>query len=165
MCPLGGCAVAAPAHHRVCPHGPRPEDPTGGSSTKSGVSLPIPINTRTTYMDSQWVHLRSSKRTLLVVIGRSISKSALRSVHSYTVGMCGDGANDCGVSIRLSVCVILVRRIVRCIPPVLTDPLNNPPQALKRAHRGISLSELEATVASPFTSPTSNISCVPNLTR
>ncbi|XP_053738745.1 polyamine-transporting ATPase 13A3-like isoform X1 [Synchiropus splendidus] len=51
----------------------------------------------------------------------------------YIVGMCGDGANDCG--------------------------------ALKRAHSGISLSELEASVASPFTSSTANISCVPNLIR
>ncbi|XP_076828883.1 polyamine-transporting ATPase 13A3-like isoform X2 [Brachyhypopomus gauderio] len=37
--------------------------------------------------------------------------------------------------------------------------------ALKRAHAGISLSELEASVASPFTSTTPNISCVPNLIR
>uniref|UniRef100_A0A7N6B905 Cation-transporting P-type ATPase N-terminal domain-containing protein n=1 Tax=Anabas testudineus TaxID=64144 RepID=A0A7N6B905_ANATE len=51
----------------------------------------------------------------------------------YIVGMCGDGANDCG--------------------------------ALKKAHSGISLSELEASVASPFTSSTSNISCVPSLIR
>uniref|UniRef100_A0A8C7F9R6 Polyamine-transporting ATPase 13A3 n=1 Tax=Oncorhynchus kisutch TaxID=8019 RepID=A0A8C7F9R6_ONCKI len=57
---------------------------------------------------------------------------ALQSV-DYFVGMCGDGANDCG--------------------------------ALKRAHGGISLSELEASVASPFTSRTPNISCVPSLIR
>ncbi|XP_030647267.1 probable cation-transporting ATPase 13A3 [Chanos chanos] len=56
----------------------------------------------------------------------------LQSV-DYFVGMCGDGANDCG--------------------------------ALKRAHGGISLSELEASVASPFTSRTPNISCVPSLIR
>ncbi|NWU64687.1 AT135 ATPase, partial [Pterocles burchelli] len=47
---------------------------------------------------------------------------------SYCVGMCGDGANDCG--------------------------------ALKMAHAGISLSEQEASVASPFTSQIPNIQCV-----
>ncbi|XP_014665999.1 PREDICTED: probable cation-transporting ATPase 13A3 isoform X2 [Priapulus caudatus] len=51
----------------------------------------------------------------------------------YIVGMCGDGANDCG--------------------------------ALKTAHAGISLSEAEASVASPFTSKVPNITCVPILMR
>ncbi|XP_077861935.1 putative cation-transporting ATPase 13A4, partial [Saccoglossus kowalevskii] len=51
----------------------------------------------------------------------------------YSVGMCGDGANDCG--------------------------------ALKTAHAGISLSEAEASVASPFTSKIGNITCVPKVIR
>ncbi|XP_072264323.1 probable cation-transporting ATPase 13A4 [Pyxicephalus adspersus] len=51
----------------------------------------------------------------------------------YFVGMCGDGANDCG--------------------------------ALKISHAGISLSELEASVASPFTSKIPNIQCVPMLIK
>ncbi|XP_058970502.2 polyamine-transporting ATPase 13A3 isoform X1 [Pocillopora verrucosa] len=52
---------------------------------------------------------------------------------NYCVGMCGDGANDCG--------------------------------ALKVAHAGISLSQAEASVASPFTSKIPHIECVPAVIR
>ncbi|OWK06201.1 hypothetical protein Celaphus_00012611 [Cervus elaphus hippelaphus] len=39
------------------------------------------------------------------------------------------------------------------------------PKALKMAHVGVSLSEQEASVASPFTSKTPNIECVPHLIK
>lgn len=77
-----------------------------------------------TFGATVFARMAPDEKTQLVEVLQSLN---------YTVGMCGDGANDCG--------------------------------ALKRAHSGISLSELEASVASPFTSSTANISCVPTLIR
>ncbi|OCT80712.1 hypothetical protein XELAEV_18027526mg [Xenopus laevis] len=53
----------------------------------------------------------------------------------------------------------------RMAPDQKTQLVEELQNALKRAHGGISLSELEASVASPFTSRTPSISCVPNLIR
>ncbi|CAG0881036.1 unnamed protein product, partial [Darwinula stevensoni] len=85
----------------------------------------------------------------------------------YVVGMCGDGANDCGV---------------RNLSHVFFD--ENPSKmenhyiyllhtirikfwfwALKTAHVGISLSDAEASVAAPFTSRITDITCVPRVIR
>jgi magnesium-transporting ATPase (P-type) len=38
-------------------------------------------------------------------------------------------------------------------------------KALKTAHAGVSLSEAEASVASPFTSKVANITCIPTLIK
>ena len=94
--------------------------------------------------------------------------------------MCGDGANDC----RVSSCSLLkpsltVAYETYVFPSSLSLSLSfslslslslslspcPPSQALKAAHAGISLSETEASVASPFTSKEANITCVPNVIR
>ncbi len=79
--------------------------------------------------------------------------------------MCGDGANDCGVR-DFKILFSRVMRVIYASESVMCSwCLSVCPQALKRAHAGISLSELEASVASPFTSTTPSITCVPNLIR
>ena len=64
--------------------------------------------------------------------------------------MCGDGANDCGVSACYDVSILLSCSLLK---------------ALKAAHAGVSLSETEASIASPFTSKIPNISCMPKVIR
>uniref|UniRef100_A0A8C4U0M6 Polyamine-transporting ATPase 13A2 n=1 Tax=Falco tinnunculus TaxID=100819 RepID=A0A8C4U0M6_FALTI len=82
--------------------------------------------------------LRTPVQGLTTVFARMLPDQKTQLVCSlqelnYCVGMCGDGANDCG--------------------------------ALKAADVGISLSEAEASVASPFTSRVANIECVPTVIR
>lgn len=103
----------------------------------------------------------------------------LLTLCSYTVAMCGDGANDCGVSAGHLQFACHYSSGWKCTDCEMKKIWNLADhsfllagsffffvvQALKRAHSGISLSELEASVASPFTSTTPNISCVPKLIR
>uniref|UniRef100_A0A8C5FQ55 Probable cation-transporting ATPase 13A3 n=1 Tax=Gadus morhua TaxID=8049 RepID=A0A8C5FQ55_GADMO len=97
------------------------ENPDPGTSKDHQLG---PSKTKLVLRATVFARMAPDQKTHLVEVLQSVD---------YIVGMCGDGANDCG--------------------------------ALKRAHSGISLSELEASVASPFTSTTPNISCVPNLIR
>lgn len=72
----------------------------------------------------------------------------------YIVGMCGDGANDCGVSPRVLIPFTRLRKRIRFLR-----------QAMKAAHIGISLSEAESSVAAPFTSKVPDISCIVHLVK
>ncbi|XP_056003243.1 polyamine-transporting ATPase 13A3-like isoform X2 [Ostrea edulis] len=127
-----------------------PDDHGHDKSTKeTKISMPFDFHTDSYYhfaMDGKtWAIIRKHFPLILqkicvrgTVFARMSpdQKSQLIEVLQelgYFVGMCGDGANDCG--------------------------------ALKTAHAGISLSEAEASVASPFTSKQPNIECVPTLIR
>lgn len=66
--------------------------------------------------------------------------------------MCGDGANDCGA--------VILTKFKNNIFELKFLILK-----LKAANSGISLSNAEASVASPFTSKNPNIECVPTTIR
>ena len=100
-------------------------------NTRAAIRLKILIAINHAFKKDKFVAENSSMNIILLVLHNvSVSLSAVNECRYY-VGMCGDGANDCG--------------------------------ALKTAHAGISLSEAEASVASPFTSKQPNIECVPTL--
>uniref|UniRef100_A0ABM5FVI2 Cation-transporting ATPase n=1 Tax=Pogona vitticeps TaxID=103695 RepID=A0ABM5FVI2_9SAUR len=111
----------------------------GGSSSKSSSNFDFVLNGRSYQVLQKYFPSLLPKILMNATVFARMSpgqKSSLVEEFQkldYYVGMCGDGANDCG--------------------------------ALKTAHAGISLSEHEASVASPFTSQTPNIECVPELIR
>ncbi|XP_074651974.1 putative cation-transporting ATPase 13A4 [Tubulanus polymorphus] len=118
------------------------------SSTQGAENFPIPDTTRDFQLaidgkNFALIHAYDSELLQKIVLkgaifARMLPEQKVQLVEAlqgigYSVGMCGDGANDCG--------------------------------ALKTANAGISLSVAEASVASPFTSKKTNISCVPKLIR
>lgn len=74
------------------------------------------------------------------------------------VGMVGDGANDCGALKAGSIKNLIFNLILKSSCKIFLSKY-------KKAHSGISLSNAEASVASPFTSKEANIECVIKVIR
>jgi len=70
---------------------------------------------------------------------------------------------DAVVFLCLSVCLCVCVCFSLCVG-MCGDGANDC-GALRTAHAGISLSDAEASVVSPFTSKTPNVSCVPQVIR
>uniref|UniRef100_A0A8C5UYT8 Polyamine-transporting ATPase 13A2 n=1 Tax=Microcebus murinus TaxID=30608 RepID=A0A8C5UYT8_MICMU len=159
-----GCGMVGPQERLVIVHATHPERgqpasleflPVDSSAAVNGVKDPGQAAGYTMEPDPRSSHLALSGPTFGVIVkhfpkllpkvlvqGTVFARMApeqktelvceLQKLQ-YCVGMCGDGANDCG--------------------------------ALKAADVGISLSQAEASVVSPFTSSTASIECVPTVIR
>ncbi|XP_045404555.1 polyamine-transporting ATPase 13A2 isoform X1 [Lemur catta] len=159
-----GCGMVGPRERLVIVHATHPERgqpasleflPVDSSAAVNGVKDPGQAASYTMEPDPRSSHLALSGPTFGVIVkhfpkllpkvlvqGTVFARMApeqktelvceLQKLQ-YCVGMCGDGANDCG--------------------------------ALKAADVGISLSQAEASVVSPFTSSTASIECVPAVIR
>ncbi|XP_012518030.1 PREDICTED: probable cation-transporting ATPase 13A2 [Propithecus coquereli] len=159
-----GCGMVGPRERLVIVHATHPERgqpasleflPVESSTAVNGVKDPGQAAGYTMEPDPRSSHLALSGPTFGVIVkhfpkllpkvlvqGTVFARMApeqktelvceLQKLQ-YCVGMCGDGANDCG--------------------------------ALKAADVGISLSQAEASVVSPFTSSTASIECVPTVIR
>ncbi|XP_021118552.1 cation-transporting ATPase 13A2 isoform X4 [Heterocephalus glaber] len=159
-----GCGMVAPRERLVIIHATYPEQgrpasleflPTECPTAVNGAKDPDKAASYTMEPDPQSSHLALSGSTFGVlmkhfpkllpkvlvqatVFARMAPEQKTELVCElqrlqYCVGMCGDGANDCG--------------------------------ALKAADVGISLSQAEASVVSPFTSSMPSIECVPMVIR
>ncbi|XP_032719445.1 cation-transporting ATPase 13A2 isoform X3 [Lontra canadensis] len=159
-----GCGMVGPQEHLVIIHATPPERgqpaslellPLESSAAVNGAKDPDQATNYTVEPDPRSSHLALSGSTFgvlmkhfpkllpkVLVQGTVFARMApeqktelvceLQKLQ-YCVGMCGDGANDCG--------------------------------ALKAADVGISLSQAEASVVSPFTSSMASIECVPMVIR
>ncbi|XP_058300148.1 polyamine-transporting ATPase 13A2 isoform X3 [Hylobates moloch] len=159
-----GCGMVAPQEHLIIVHATHPERgqpasleflPMESPITVNGVKDPDQAASYTVEPDPRSRHLALSGPTFGIIMkhfpkllpkvlvqGTVFARMApeqktelvceLQKLQ-YCVGMCGDGANDCG--------------------------------ALKAADVGISLSQAEASVVSPFTSSMASIECVPMVIR
>uniref|UniRef100_A0A7M4FZ47 Cation-transporting ATPase n=1 Tax=Crocodylus porosus TaxID=8502 RepID=A0A7M4FZ47_CROPO len=92
---------------------------------------------------------------------QAAAETNVRDVHSHHFAMNGKSYQ------------VIVKHFSSLLPKILVNgtvfarmsPSQKSSLALKAAHAGISLSEQEASVASPFTSQIPNIECVPELIR
>ncbi|XP_031520681.1 cation-transporting ATPase 13A2 isoform X5 [Papio anubis] len=155
-----GCGMVAPQEHLIIVHATHPERgqpasleflPMESPTVVNGIKDPDQAASYTVEPDPRSRHLALSGPTFGIIMkhfpkllpkvlvqGTVFARMApeqktelvceLQKLQ-YCVGMCGDGANDCG--------------------------------ALKAADVGISLSQAEASVVSPFTSSMASIECVP----
>ncbi|XP_051027153.1 polyamine-transporting ATPase 13A2 isoform X2 [Acomys russatus] len=159
-----GCGMVGTREHLVVIHATLPEQgqpasleflPLESSAVMNGAKDPVQATGYSLEMEPQSCHLALSGPTFAVlqkhfpkllpkvlvqatVFARMAPEQKTELVCElqklrYCVGMCGDGANDCG--------------------------------ALKAADVGISLSQAEASVVSPFTSSMASIECVPTVIR
>ncbi|XP_032156459.1 cation-transporting ATPase 13A2 isoform X9 [Sapajus apella] len=168
-----GCGMVAPQEHLIIVHATHPERgqpasleflPTESPAAVNGVKDPDQAASCTVEPDPRSRHLALSGPTFGIIVkhfpkllpkvlvqGTVFARMAPEqktelvcelqklqphlpmTFFRYCVGMCGDGANDCG--------------------------------ALKAADVGISLSQAEASVVSPFTSSMASIECVPMVIR
>lgn len=158
------CGMVGTQEHLAIIHATHPEQgqpaaleflPTEPSAVMNGAKDPVQATDYPVELESQSRHLALSGSTFAVlqkhfpkllpkvlvqatVFARMAPEQKTQLVCElqrlqYCVGMCGDGANDCG--------------------------------ALKAADVGISLSQAEASVVSPFTSSMASIECVPTVIR
>lgn len=158
------CGMVGTQEHLAIIHATHPEQgqpaaleflPTEPSAVMNGAKDPVQATNYPVELESQSRHLALSGSTFAVlqkhfpkllpkvlvqatVFARMAPEQKTQLVCElqrlqYCVGMCGDGANDCG--------------------------------ALKAADVGISLSQAEASVVSPFTSSMASIECVPTVIR